>query len=74
MGKSVWPADGLLSVLQGLAEGETEVTGLCPSVFACVAAVCVRACVHASLSVCCARPHLCTVCTRIPVLLARNVP
>lgn len=54
MGKSVWPADGLLSVLQGLAEGETEVTGLCPSVFACVAAVCVRACVF-----------VCVACVRI---------
>ncbi len=39
MGKSVWPADGLLSVSQGLAEGDTEVTGLRPSVFVCVAVV-----------------------------------
>lgn len=41
MGKSVWPVDGSLTVSQGLAEGDTEVTGLCPSVFACVAIVCV---------------------------------
>lgn len=33
MGKSVWPVDGLLSVSQGLTEGDTEVAGLCPSAF-----------------------------------------
>lgn len=59
MGKSVWPVDGLLSVSQGLAEGDTEVTGLCPSVFVCAAIVCV-----------CVFVHLCMVCTRMSVLLA----
>lgn len=39
MGKSVWPVDGMLSVSQGLAEGDTEVTGLCPSVFVYTATV-----------------------------------
>lgn len=38
MGKSVWPVDGLLSVSQGLTEGDTEVAGLCPSAFLCVSA------------------------------------
>lgn len=33
MGKSVGPVDGLLSVSLGLAEGDTEVAGPCPSVF-----------------------------------------
>lgn len=33
MGRSVWPVDGLLSVSQGLSEGDTEVAGLRPSVF-----------------------------------------
>lgn len=46
MGKSVWPVDGLLSVSQGLAEGDTEVTGLCPSVFVCAAIVGVCVCLY----------------------------
>lgn len=45
MAKSVWPVDGLLSVSQGLAEGDTEVTGLCPSVFVWTAVVRVCGCV-----------------------------
>lgn len=52
MGKSVWPADGLLSVSQGLAEGDTEVTGLCPSVFVCVAIVWCGVCVGVCMCVC----------------------
>lgn len=44
MAKSVWPVDGLLSVSQGLVEGDTEVTGLCPSVFVWTAVVCVCVC------------------------------
>lgn len=38
-GKSVGPVDGLLSVSQGLAEGDSKVAGLCPSVFASVCCV-----------------------------------
>lgn len=47
MAKSVWPVDGLLSVSQGLVEGDTEVTGLCPSVFVWTAVVCVCVCIYA---------------------------
>ena len=70
MVKSVWPVDGLHSGSQGLAEGDTEVTGLCPSVFVCAAIVyCVCWCVCVRVYV-----HLCLVCARMSVLLARNVP
>ena len=60
MGKSVGPEDGLLSVSQGLAEGDTEVGELCPSVFVCVPIV---------LFVC---VYLCMV-YRVSLLLAQNV-
>lgn len=43
MGKSVGLVYGLLSVSHGLAEGDSKVAGLCPSVFACAPLVC---CVH----------------------------
>lgn len=62
MGKSVWPVDGSLPVSQGLAEGDTEVTGLCPSVFV-YAAIGWCVCMHARVCV-----HVCTVCTRMSVI------
>lgn len=55
MGKSVWPVDGLLSVSQGLTEGDTEVAGLCPSV-----------CHHTIMWVC---AHLGVMYTHMSVLL-----
>ena len=62
MGKSVWPVDGLHSGSQGLAEGDTEVTGLCPSVFVCAAIVyCVCLCV-------CVCEFLLGVCTYVCVI------
>lgn len=46
MAESVWPVDGLLSVSQGLTEGDTEVAGPCPSVFLYAATlVCARVCI-----------------------------
>lgn len=61
MGKSVRPVYGLLSVSHGLAEGDSKVAGLCPSVFACAPLVCcVSVCIHAS--------HV-----KLRLLLAQNV-
>ncbi len=67
MGKSVWPVDGLLSASQGLAEGDTEVTGLCPSVFVYAAIVWCYVCVCVCV---CVSTHFCMACTRMSVLLA----
>lgn len=51
MGKSVWPVDGLLSVSQGLTEGDTEVAGLCPSAWLCARVHLGMARVHTHTSV-----------------------